>query len=255
MKLRYVGRGRPLLLLHSLLADGRSMDALASELSSAYRVVIPDLPGYGQSRRSSGSVPQVAAQLIDALAVEGLDRELSVLGNGYGGFIALSIAQQFPASVRRLMLLDSAAAFPPEGKKAIQAMQDSVELGGMPAVIDAALLRLFPPAYAQAHPAVVDACRDALLKMDAQAFAATCRNLIEVDLRPGLALVRSKTLVVVGLEDRATPVDLARELAAKIPSARLEELPGCGHVPHIQMPTVVTPLIKDFLSRQAVDPM
>jgi len=72
--------------------------------------------------------------------------------------------------------------------------------------------------------------------------------LIAVDLRPGLGSVHSKTLVVVGLEDKATPVILARELAKGIPNAQLMELAGCGHAPHIQMPEVVTPLIKRFLA-------
>ncbi|MER1966369.1 alpha/beta hydrolase [Castellaniella sp. GW247-6E4] len=248
MVLRQIGHGRPLLLVHSLLADSRSMDALASELSSGYRVVIPDLPGYGGSPRSGASIPEVAAELMAALAADGLNHELGVLGNGYGGFVALSLAQQFPEEVRRLVLLDSAAAFPPAGKEGVRAMMDSVREGGMPAVMDIALSRLFPPAYAQAHPGAVASCRAALAEMDAEAFIGMCRNLMMVDLRPGLASVQSRTLVVVGLEDQATPVALARELAAVIPDAQLTELAGCGHAPHIQMPEVVTPLIKAFLA-------
>ncbi len=248
MVLRQIGHGSPVLLVHSLLADSGSMDALASELSSLYRVVIPDLPGYGESPRSSAAIPEVAAELMAALKAQGLDRGLGVLGNGYGGFIALSLAQQFPDQVRRLILLDSAAAFPPEGKKGVEAMMDSVRAGGMRAVTDIALSRLFPAAYAQAHPEAVTACRDALSRMDAEAFVGMCRNLIAVDLRPGLGSVHSKTLVVVGLEDKATPVILARELAKGIPNAQLMELAGCGHAPHIQMPEVVTPLIKRFLA-------
>jgi len=247
MILRQTGNGRPLLLLHSLLADGRSVEALASELSQTHRVVIADLPGYGGSPRSTASIPQIAQELMAAMMAEGFKRDLSVLGNGYGGFVALSLAQQFSAAVGRLILLDSAAAFPPAGKQGIQTMLDKVRIGGMSAAVDIGVSRLFPPAYIETHPDVVATYRAALLQMDAESFICMCQNLINVDLRPGLSAVRSNTLVIVGLEDHATPAALAREVATTIPDAKLLELAGCGHAPHIQMPEVVIPLIKEFL--------
>ena len=248
MHLRQMGKGKPLLLLHSLLADSRSFDALASDLSAGRRIVIPDLPGYHASPRSTESIPEVARRVMEELDAIGIGPVVDVLGNGYGGFVALSLAQQFAARVDRLVLLDSAAAFPPEGKKGVQAMKDLVAAGGIPAVVQTALARLFPPAYSSANPVALDACREALLAMDAQAFASTCQNLIDVDLRKGLSQVRARTLVVVGLEDKATPLPLARELSLGITGARLHELPGCGHVPHIQAREVLTPLLKDFLA-------
>jgi 3-oxoadipate enol-lactonase len=247
MHLRQLGHGKPLLLLHSLLADSRSFDALASDLASVRRVIIPDLPGYHASPPSTDAIPEVARRVMQELESIGVAEGLDVLGNGYGGFIALSLAQQFPQRVERLVLLDSAAAFPPEGRKGVQAMKESVEAGGMPAVLDTALLRLFPPAFAAANPQTIARCSAALLAMNATAFASTCRNLMEVDLREGLSRVKSRTLVVVGLEDKATPLALAREVAAGIVGASLHELPGCGHVPHVQMPEVVTPLVREFL--------
>jgi 3-oxoadipate enol-lactonase len=126
-------------------------------------------------------------------------------------------------------------------------MKDAVETDGMPGVIEIALERLFPPSFRQGHRDVVAACKDALLAMDRDAFVLPCTDLINVDLRPRLGLVNAETVAVVGLEDKATPLQLAHEVARGIAGARLHELPRCGHVPHIQMPDAVATLLQSFL--------
>jgi 3-oxoadipate enol-lactonase len=248
MNVRNHGDGKPLVLLHSLLADSSSFEGLIAKLATERRVLTVDLPGYRGVPRSTDAVPAVALGVAQALRDAGLGDGFDLLGNGYGGFVALSLAQQLPSRVDRLVLLDSAACFPPAGKAGVQAMKDAVLSGGMPGLIDIALERLFPVEFRQGHPDVLATCRDALLGMDRDAFASTCQNLIEVDLRPGLHLVTAETLVIVGLEDKATPLPLAREVAQGIAGARLHELPDCGHVPHIQMPDMTASLLRTFLN-------
>lgn len=247
MKVRDHGSGKPLVLLHSLLADSRSFDGLIARLSTVRRVLTVDLPGYRGTPRSTDAIPAVALGVARVLQAAGVGEGLDLLGNGYGGFVALSLAQQLPFRIDRLVLLDSAACFPPAGKAGVQAMKDAVESGGMAGVIEIAMERLFPADFRQGHPEVLAACRDGLLAMDRDGFLSTCTNLINVDLRAHLDLVSAETLVVVGLEDKATPLSLAREVARGIASARLYELPGCGHVPHIQMPDATASLLQTFL--------
>jgi 3-oxoadipate enol-lactonase len=248
MNSRQLGKGSPVVLLHSLLADSSSFEALAASLSATFRVIVFDLPGYRGAPTSADTIPEVAHAIVMALDGLGVVGAFDVLGNGYGGFLALAVAEQFTDRVRRLVLLDSAAAFPPPAKDAVRAMKEAVQLAGMQGVLDIALQRLFPPAFAGQRPDIVAACSSALLKMDPVAFSLTCRNLIDVDLRPGLASVRSETLVVVGLEDKATPIDLAREMALAIPGAQIRELEGCGHAPHIQVPELAASIVGAFLA-------
>ncbi len=247
MKVHDFGAGKSVVLLHSLLADSGSFDTFATDLSSDRRVLTVDLPGYRGTPRSAAAIPEVALGVAEALHDAGVGSDFDLVGNGYGGFIALSLAQQLPSRVDHLVLLGSAASFPAEGKAAVRTMKEVVEAGGMPAVLDIALQRLFPPDFRQQKPEVVAICAERLLAMDSVAFASMCSNLINVDLRGGLDQVNSKTLVVVGLEDRATPMALARELAQGIAGARLHKLPGCGHAPHIQMPQLATSLLRGFL--------
>ncbi|MGY5775208.1 alpha/beta fold hydrolase [Rhizobium sp. LEGMi135b] len=247
MKVNSTGSGKPLVLLHSLLADSSAFEGLKERLLPGRRILTIDFPGYGSTPRSTAAIPQVALGVAEAIQKFGINEKYDLLGNGYGGFVSLSLAQQLPARVDRLVLLDSAAAFPPQGKMGVQAMKEAVEADGMKGVLGMALERLFPLEFRQERPDVVAICRDRILSMDPVAFASTCTNLMEVDLQSGLPLVTAKTLVVVGLEDKATPVALAREVAAGIAGAQLHELKGCGHAPHIQMTEAIAKLLQMFL--------
>lgn len=247
LEIKQVGRGKHLVLLHSLLTDADAFRQILPGLKQNRRVSVPSLPGYGQSPRSDGSVPDVARQLADCLASLAIDR-FDVIGNGYGGFVALALAQQFGERIDRLVLLDSAAHFPAAGKAGVRLMKENVQTGGMSAVVSVALRRLFPETFIAANPGIVEGYRNSLLGFDPIAFAQTCQNLIDVDLRDGLSKIRNETLVVVGLEDAATPPPLAHELAAGIPGARLVEIPACGHAPHIQEPERILVILKEFLS-------
>lgn len=245
--LQQSGNGKPLVLLHSLLCDSRAFQHIGPALEHGHRLVIPSLPGYGKSPSSNDNVEGVARQLRECFASMELG-QFDMVGNGYGGFVALCFAQLFPDCVDRLVLLDSAAWFPPDGKAGVQTMKRNVEAGGMQAVVPTAIKRLFPDTFSAANPELVGLYRDALLGFDPANFAHTCQNLIDVDLRPGLSRLSIKALVAVGLEDCATPPPLAREMAKSIPGARLFEIPACGHAPHIQEPKRTLALLNEFLA-------
>src|SRR5258708_29995349 len=78
------GNGQPLFLLHSLLSDRTSFDAVVPRLSQSFRVIVPELPGFGQSRAVSGGLADVADRMAEAVTDAG-GEEAIVLGNGYGG--------------------------------------------------------------------------------------------------------------------------------------------------------------------------
>jgi 3-oxoadipate enol-lactonase len=91
----------------------------------------------------------------------------------------------------------------------------------------------------------------AFRRIDPGVFAAACRALAGLDLSEELAPVRNPTLIVVGAEDEATPPALGRALADRLADARLIELPGLGHCPHIQDPDAFVAAIARFLGLRA----
>src|SRR4051794_24130077 len=82
------GKGPPLFLFHSLLSDRASFDAIAPHLSRAFRVIVPELPGFGASQAVSGGLAAVADRMAEMVRDAADGEDAVVLGNGYGGFVA-----------------------------------------------------------------------------------------------------------------------------------------------------------------------
>jgi 3-oxoadipate enol-lactonase len=242
-----IGEGRNLVLLHSLLSDRTAFDRIAPRLASERRLWLVNLPGFGASAPAGPELDDVADRIAEELPKLGLAGEADLLGNGFGGFVSVALAARHGRLFDRLVLVDTGAAIPPEGKAAFHAMAERVESHGMKAVVATALQRMFPDDFLAAHPDIAEERRASLRAADPGHFAAACRALARFDRRAALATIRNPTLVVVGLRDTATPPALSRELAAGIPGAALVELPHCGHSPHIQDPEGFWQAIKPFL--------
>jgi 3-oxoadipate enol-lactonase len=239
------GQGTPLLLFHSLLSDRASFDAVVPHLSRSFRVIVPELPGFGRSQAVLGGLASVADRMAEAVGEAG--SEAIVLGNGYGGFVALQMAIRHPGIATRLILADSGAAFSEPGREAFRNMAAVSQAKGLSAITGVAMRRLFAPEFQEQHPDLMRDRREAFLKTDPEVFRAACAQLAELDLRPELSKVRVPVLVMVGDQDEATPPPMSHELARLLPDARLKIIPGCAHVPQLQSPQLFLEMIADFL--------
>jgi len=241
------GHGPPLVLLHSLLSDRASFDAIAPELKRSFRVIVPELPGFGRSQAVAGELAAVADRMAAVVREAAAGDHVLVLGNGYGGFVALQMAIRHPGVASRLILADCGAAFSEPGREAFRNMAAASKAKGLAAITDVAMRRLFAPEFQAAHPDLMRDRREAFLKTDPAVFRAACDALATLDLRPELSKVTVPTLVMVGEQDEATPPPMSRELAAGLPDARLKIIPGCAHVPQLQAPKTFLEMIGDFL--------
>ena len=225
-----MGSGPSIWLLHSLLADAGSCRPLAEALSATHRVVLPDLPGFGGSPPAE-DVHDAARRVVAAIASDG---PATLIGNGYGSFIALLVALDHPALVRHLVLAGTGAAFSEPGRAAFRAMAAGAAAKGLDGIADIAMRRLFAPAFQAANPALLDERRTHFLATDPAVFAQACADLAGLDLTGIVGGLRAPTLILVGELDEATPPAMARALADLVPDARFEELPGLAHVPQLQ---------------------
>jgi 3-oxoadipate enol-lactonase len=241
------GEGPPLFLFHSLLSDRASFDAIVPELSKSYRVIVPELPGFGRSQATGGGLAGVADRMAEAVKDAALAEDAIVLGNGYGGFVALQMAIGHPGVASRFILADCGAAFSEAGRQAFRNMAAASIAKGLSAITDVAMRRLFAPEFQAAHPDLMADRRAAFLRTDLDVFCAACDALAGLDLRPELGKVKSPVLVLVGEHDEATPPPMSHELAALLPQAHLEIIPGCAHVPQLQSPRLFLDVIGDFL--------
>jgi len=240
------GAGAPLLLIHSLLTEMTVFDLVAPKLPG--QVTRINLPGFGSSSaiplQSVADHADHVARVMDALD---LPREARVFGNGFGAFVALELAIHHGKRFGRLIVADTLAAFPEPARAPFRGMAEKVSAGGMRAVLDTAIGRMFPPEFQQKHPEIIAARKGALAKVDADCFARACLALASMDLASSVGRIANPTLVMCGSLDQTTPPALARELAQMIPGARYDEIAGSGHCPMLEQPEALVQKMAAFL--------
>jgi pimeloyl-ACP methyl ester carboxylesterase len=242
------GAGRDLVLLHSLLADRTAFDRVVPALAKKHRVTSVNLPGYGASAATGASIEEYADHIAGLLRTLKLPLETDVLGNGLGGFIAIALACRHGTAFDKLFIADSLATFPAAGKEPLRLMAERVKQQGMTAVLDAAINRMFPPAFVAANAELVAERKEVLAQANPTCFSRACLALAQVDLTPLLNGIRNPAFVMVGALDGATPAPLARELAKGIPGAGFMEVPECAHCPQLEKPEVFVRAVEAFLS-------
>jgi 3-oxoadipate enol-lactonase len=242
------GQGPDIVVLHSLLADRHAFEPVLPQLAASHRVTLINLPGF------HGSEPEVLA-LMDAYIATiedgfeefGIANDAILIGNGFGGTVALAFALAHPERISKLVVSDAAAVFPDAGKKQFEVMAAKVAEGGLGAIAEIAAKRVFSPAYLTAHPELIEERKKVLMGIDPKAFQHACKILQEADLEPLLHRLEVPTLVVCGEFDQATPPPLNKAIADKVKGAKYIELPGCGHCPPLEQPEQFIAAIKSFV--------
>jgi len=243
-----MGAGPDLVILHSLLADRHAFDPVLPALAAKFRVTLINLPGFhGSQPAVLGLMDAYVAVIEDGFDEFGIANDALLLGNGFGGTVALAFAIAHPERIAKLVLSDAAAAFPPEGRAAFATMAQKVADGGLESVAEIAAKRVYSPAYLEAHPEKIEERKNVLLAINPEAFFAACRILQEIDLVPLLSHLRVPMLVVCGEMDQATPPALNKQIAGNVKEARYVELPGCGHCPPLEQPDAFLGAVRDFI--------
>jgi len=274
-EIRERGHGQPLLLLHGFTGRGSGWGAHATAFARHFRVIVVDLPGHGRTRPSDPkrgihparvSVERTADDLAMLLARSGAT-PAHVLGYSLGARVALRLAIAHPVGVRRLVLESPSAGIAGTRERAARriadaALADRLERDGMETFVDAWERQ---PIFA-GHAAIPAPCATRLratrlratrlraerLSNTPAGLALSLRGAGQGSMEPlhdRLASVRMPTLVIAGALD---PIGLARAevVAAGVPGARLEIVPGAGHMPHLESPSRFRSLTLDFLQEE-----
>ena len=241
------GTGAPIILFHSLLADRTSFDPLALMLAKTHDVITLSLPGFPGSDFVGLELSALADQIVSAIATLKLSQKPILLGNGFGGFVALVCALRHPDFASRLVLADCGACFSEPGRAAFRNMSAAAKEKGLEAVADIAMRRLFAPEFQSQNPELIADRKSRFLTLPTETFHGACAALSELDLRSQLAGMSLPALVLVGDMDEATPPPMSHELAQLLPNAQLIVLESCAHVPQLQSPDVFMENIKAFI--------
>jgi pimeloyl-ACP methyl ester carboxylesterase len=219
-----------------------------------YRVLRLDLLGFGESSRLPGdySPEGQAAAVLAAMNAAGID-EAAVVAHSMGASIALTLAEQAPERVSRLVLLAPWVY----DEQVPWAYRDARRPGIGELVVglwhaEHLAWRFEYSFYDDAYVTeeILDSAREMLRRPGTRAAAlATIRSLDLAGRQEGYVSVNQPVLVVNGREDQVSTLPYAERLVAQLPVARLEVLPWCGHLPMIEAPEQTRRLVRYWLSR------
>jgi len=242
------GSGPAIVLIHGHPFSRRMWGGQLDALSDRFRVVAPDLPGYGESPpRGETITPRELAhavvELMDALGVE----RATVVGLSLGGLVAMELGLGFPDRVDGLVLTATTAApLTPEEAEMRRSTAERLERNGM---LDHALEmagRLFGPA-ARREPALVLPILETMLTTSAAGAAAALRGRAE---RPPyhelLPELRAPSLVLAGDADFFSTAEITAQLVAALPDPEVVILPGIGHMPNLEAPEAFNGAVRTF---------
>lgn len=223
---RYVvaGSGPPVVFLHGLDGSWRWWRPTLRALAPRYRCYALDFVGFARWREA-GRVPLARAPTFVLAWLDALGLDWAhVAAHSLGGYTALALAAAHPERVGRLALV-APAALP-------------VRLGETlrPRLIPATVAPRFLPILA----------RDSL-RTGPPRLLRTLRELLAAEPLP-LEAVRAPTLILWGARDPLLPPAHGRELARRLPGARLRLLPDAGHVPMYESPAACNATLIRFLS-------
>lgn len=242
------------IMLHGFASSLHTWETWAEELSSDYRVVRYDQPGFGLTGKepnedySDDRGVAILSALMDRLEVS----SAVLVGNSMGGKIAWKFAVAHPDRVNALVLV-SPDGFASPGFQYGKAPSVPAIMNLMAYALPKAMLRAsLEPAYAEPKrltDATVDRYYDMMLAPGVrEAILARMKQTILVDPVPLLAHIKAPVLLLWGEKDGMIPYSNAQDYLKVLPDARLVSLPDLGHVPFEEDPaTSLTPL-KEFLS-------
>lgn len=239
--------GELVLLLHTGVTDRRMWDRQWEPLAERYRVVRPDLRGFGETPMPGGSFSYVE-DVVELLGT--LDGGPAVLvGASFGGRVALATAAARPDLVSRLVLLCPAfSGLPvtPDVAAFGDREDELLEAGDVDGAVELNVSSWLGP---EAGTAVAELVRTMQRRaFDVQLAADALPDPPEpVWPEPDLAQTRQPTLVVSGAHDFIWFGQIAEHLAATMPDARHVQLPWAGHLPSLERPAEITDLLLDAL--------
>lgn len=245
------GSGSVLLLIHGFNSNKETWINFAGNLTDSYRVIIPDVPGFGKSSYNKEGIYTIKKQaermkeFLKALKVQ----RAHVAGNSMGGAIGARMVIMWPQDMLSLCLFDSAGVIPPEKSD----LAKLLEKGDNPLVVKktADYKRLIGFNFVKA-PWIPDNVAKWMgdenkkrAKRNNLIFSHIKRDMIMIE--NDLVKIKRPSLVIWGNNDRIIHVSAAKVFHKKIKGSKLHILDNCGHMPQLEKSLETSKIYKKFI--------
>ncbi|MEO8496540.1 MAG: alpha/beta fold hydrolase [Planctomycetota bacterium] len=246
-----VGSGPTLLLVHGFPLDHSMWQHQLESLSDAYRVVAPDLRGFGASTGATETITMERfaddlAELLDRLDIA---EPVTFCGLSMGGYVAWQFWRRHASRLARLILCDTrAAADSEDAARGRGEMAKRVLSEGSTIIAEAMLPKLFAESTIREQADIVEATRQVMQATAPMTVAGALRGMAQrPDMTSELPKIDVPTLVICGEHDAIVPVAEMRSIADVLPNASFVAVPRSGHMAPLEAPEAVNAAIRSFL--------
>lgn len=239
-----------LVLIHAFPFSSEMWAELIASISDLdISIATIDLPGFGQTPNSEWTMEGISLSLHDTFAAEGIDQPV-LCGLSMGGYIALSYCRSFPGTVGGLILAHTKAAADPDEVKQDREKfaQDALKRGAI-AATERNLAKMTSDWTKANAPEIAKQIEDWMLAADPQAIANALRamagRLDTMDLLPSIEV---PVLLIVGEEDKVTPLSEMQKMAALMPNAMLVKITDASHMSVTEKPREFAAAVHSYLT-------
>lgn len=243
------GSGDPIVFVHGHPFDHSMWKYQVPRFSKEYRLIMPDLRGYGKTGVTPDRVmlDEMALDILHLLEALSIDSAI-FCGLSMGGQIVLDFYRLFPHKVKALIIVDSdARGETPESYRQRLEKAESILKTGMKQHTDDTIHQYIAAASMANKPMYSHLYE---MMSTTQAIGAAAAHRGRAERRDHLAILPSvhiPTLILVGDEDYFTPLPIARLMSDTIPEAQLAVIAGAGHLPNMEASDIFNEILFDFL--------
>ena len=248
------GQGPVITFVHGFPLNHRIFDTQVRTLSRHFRVLAPDLRGFGKTPFAGDDIRMDTYADDIAALLDALDVEQTVLaGLSMGGYIAFAFWRRYPERVRGLVLLNTrASADTDEARQNRFRTIEAIRQNGLDPLIQGMVPKLLSPVTQRGKPHVVRKVEDIMRSATVEGVIAALQAMAaRPDSRPTLNTIHVPTLILTGRDDALIPVSEAEEMALAIPDARLHVIDQAGHLVTMERPRTTSRLLEAFLQSVA----
>ena len=247
------GQGTPLVLIHGHPFNSTMWYPQVVALADHYRVITPDLRGYGKSSLPDAGSTKFEDYATDVLLlVDFLGIASFHLGGlSMGGQVIMEIFRQAPSRIKSLIFADTFASLDtPDVKQGRYDTAARLENEGMYAYADEVICKMIKPDHVASMPKVSSHVIKMMKATSPIAAATALRARAErIDyLKVVLPEIKIPTLVIVGRDDQFTPVTKAEEMKQSLQNCKLVIIDDAGHMPNLEQPDEFNPAVLEFLA-------
>mgnify|MGYP001326046470 FL=1 len=242
-----IGKGFPFVFVHGYLGSSKMWNFQKEFFSKHYRVIIPALPGFGESHnvKSLDSINKMARQIIDLLDQKNIDK-FNLIGHSMGGMIVQEITKLIGDRVNKLICFATGSIGEIPGRfETIDETREKLKKDGTEVSFSRVPKKWFVKGDKDKNYFL---CKNAVKDVSLEAADNALLAMKNWRGKEDLKNIKNETLIIWGDKDTSYNFDQVDTLKKNIKNSRLEIFKDCAHNVHLEQPDQFNNLVQKFIS-------